>query len=243
MITAFWGARHGQGVTTTLVQVAAALLSAGQPVRIVDADPDSADLGLFHAHQDAPLFDSLVDDAERHDVRWPEWTRWYGDSEAVLGNTKRQFPLAASAEAASRVVTALVAIDEPNVHILCDIGSGLRDYLTVAFLSVAPRVVVVTKTDIPSAISTQTALGYVAPRLAAEDRVVALIGEGGVTSEILKDVSQWRPVKIAETQQAARMRSTGQIVQQRQYAGLLDVVMPNGPQERRERSRWRGKKS
>lgn len=237
MITVFWGARHGQGVTTTLVQSALALLAEEQSVKLVDADPDAADLALFYGQGTPPLIDTLIEEAEQHDITWPSWGSWYKNSQAVLGNTKRQFPLLASPDAAKRVVSALESVDTPDAHILCDIGSGLRDYLTVAFLSIAHRVVVVSKTELPDAIATQTALSYVSPRLQAEDRVIALLGQGSATAEILRNTDAWRSVKIPETQHAARMRGTGQIVLPKQGTGLLEIVNPNKPQGK-GRSRW-----
>lgn len=241
MITVFWGARHGQGVTTTLVQTALALIAANQTVRVVDADPDSADLSLFHGQGASSQVDSLIEDAEQRDVMWPEWQPWYGGMSAVLGNSKRQFPMVASPEAAQRLVAALAAIDEPDTHILCDIGSGLRDYLTVAMLSTADRVVVVSKTDLPDGVAAQAALRYIAPRLAAKDRVVALLGQGGAAAEILREAADWRPVKVQETAQAARMRASGQIAPHK-AADLLAIAMPDGTPARKGKVAWRNQK-
>ena len=241
MITVFWGARHGQGVTTTLVLTALALIAAGQKVRVVDADPDSADIALFHQQDASSQIDSLLEDAERQDVKWPAWTPWYSGTPALLGNPKRQFPATASAEAAQRFVAALKAVDEADVHILCDIGSGQRDYLTVAMLSAAERVAVVSGTDLPDGVATQAALRYIAPRLAAQDKVLVLVGQGSATAEILRDAGDWRAVKVQKTPQAARMRVNGQVTPQK-GSEFLAVVMSDGAAAGKGRGGWRSRK-
>jgi MinD-like ATPase involved in chromosome partitioning or flagellar assembly len=241
MITVFWGARHGQGVTTTLAQVAAALAQANQKVYVVDLDPDSADLSLFQRHEDSAL-DHLVLDAERPNanISWPEWTTWQEQIRGITGNPRRQAPIVASKQAAEKVVDALFAADEEGAHILCDVGSSLRDLLTVRALALAHRVVVVTRVVVPDAISAQLALGYISPLLAASDRVLAALGQGGGAAEILRAAPDWRLVPVPETTQAAGLREVGQFAVPRGAGGVLTIAMPEGDRtaEGRRGARW-----
>lgn len=237
MITVFWGARHGQGVTTTLAQAAGA---AGGNVRVVDLDPDCADLSLLRdsGKEGNVTIDALVEDAERGQIHWPEWARWHGDIQGITANPRRQVPLVASRDAAERLLEALKAVAEDGSHVLCDIGSGLRDYLTVRALSMADRVVVVTRTHLPDALATQTALAYISPRLTASDRVLATIGGGATIADMVKDARDWRLVQVPETPQAAGMRNSGRVVMARAGGqALLQVIGTDGGATRRGR-RW-----
>lgn len=253
MITVFWGARHGQSVTSTLVQVALALAGSGQPVHLVDADPDSADLAVFKGGApDGATFDGLMEDAERAaqvaggergDLRWPEWTPWHGEIDALLGNPRRQVPLTTGREAARMIVEALRAADAGEVQILCDIGSGLRDYVACRLLSLADRVVVVARTGIPDVMAAQTAIGYISPRLRAEDRVLAVLGSPDAAPEILRGAEGWRVEIVPEAAQVAAMRGTGQVAALPRGKGAsVTIAAPEGVAERRGRRGWRARR-
>ncbi len=243
MITAFWGTRHGQGVTSTLVHAAVALQAQGQNVRVVDLDPDHADLALWASEKtrtDYVTLDTLAEDAEIEErVGWPGWAPWAHRIEAFLGSADRALPLAVTREAAERVWATIAERDEDGSTILVDAGSGLRDYLTVRVLAEAPRLVVVTKGDLPDIVATRNALRFVEGRLGAQERVLAVVGVTPAAEEAAREMKGFHLVPIPEIPTVRAARSGGTLLQAggrpgpvHQYMDtVLSTVMAGEPQQ------------
>lgn len=251
MITSFWGARHGQGVTSLVAHAASVLSEPDKTVRIVDADPDCADLTLWAPKetQDGSVsVDRLLEEAEvSQAVSWPEWAPWRDKVTSLGGNPHRSHPLAPSRDAAQRFWNALVMRDSSDQTILVDAGSGMRDYLTLLLLSNSSRIVVVARSDTPDLLVAHHALQYIGGHLQATDKVLAVIGLNAGAQEVLHGIEGFRFVQIPELSLVHEARNTGKLVSAairtpaaKQYLQAVAKVVESTPSEGANKSRRRG---
>lgn len=215
MIRVFWGARHGQGVTSLVAHVAAELENHGSPTLLVDADTDVADLVLWGEGQgrgDLDTLDALAEEAEvSESVAWPLWAPWHGKTRILPGNARRPVPLAVSHDAARRIWHALQgAATESDV--LVDAGSGLRDYLPVRLIADADHLVVVTRAAVPDVVMAQNALQYVGARISAARRTLVVIGSGAGSSELAERAQGFEIVTLPYLDSMNEARNSGRVL-------------------------------